>query len=89
MRPMSRAMHGYLMTFARISPTYVGRACAITRTRRHRHMQLDINFRKQFCVFSHFTNLPYPTRLMHKTLVPSFRDRIFAFMHFLAGLQCP
>jgi hypothetical protein len=89
MRPMSRATHGYLMTFARISPTYVSRACAITRTRRHRHMQLDINFRRQFCVFSQFTTLSHLPPLIHDTLVPSLRDRIFALPHLLSGFECP
>jgi hypothetical protein len=89
MRPMSRATHGYLMTAAGISPTYVDQPCAITRPRRHRGVQPDINFRRQFCVFSHFNNLSHPPRLMHNTLVPSLRDRIFAFPHLLAGLQCP
>ena len=30
-------------------------------------MQPDINFRRQFCIFSHFTNLSHPPRLMHNT----------------------
>ena len=89
MRPMSRATHGYLMTAAGISPTYVDQPCAITRTERHRRVQPHINFRRQFCVFSHFTNLSHPLPLMHDTLVPSLRDGIFAFPHFLAALQCP
>jgi hypothetical protein len=85
MRPLSRATHGYLMTAAGISPTYVDQPYAITRTGRHRRVQP----RSQFCVFSHFTNLSHPPRLTHNTLVPSLRDRIFAFPQFLAGLQCP
>ena len=89
MRPMSRATHGYIMTAAGISPTYVDQPCPITPTGQHRHVQPDINFRRHFCVFSHFTNLSQPPRLMHNTLVPSLRDSIFAFPHFLAGLQCP
>lgn len=89
MRPMSHATHGYLMTAAGISPTYVDQPCAITRTARYRRVQPDINCRKQFHFFSHFTNLSHPTQLTHNTLVPSLRDRIFAFPHLLAGLQCP
>jgi len=89
MRPMSRATHGHLMTAAGISPTYVDQPCAITRTGRRRRVQPDINFRRQFFVFSHFANLSHFPRLMHNTLVPSLRDGIFAFPHFLAALQCP
>ena len=89
MRPMSRATHGYLMTAAGISPTSVDQPCAITRTGQHRRVQFYIRFRTQFCVLSHFTNLSHPSRLVHNTLVPSLRDRIFAFPHLLAGLQCP
>jgi hypothetical protein len=89
MRPMSHTTHGYLMIAAGTSPTYVDQPCAITRTARHRRVQPDINLRRQFCVFSHFTNLSHPPRLMHNTFVPSLRDRIFAFPQLLAGLQCP
>ncbi len=89
MRPMSRATHGYLMTAAGISPTYVDQPCAITPTGRDRRVQPDINFRRQFCVFSHFTNLSHPLSLMHDTLVPSLRDSIFALPQLLAELQCP
>jgi hypothetical protein len=77
------------MTVAGISSTYVGRPGAITRTGRHRCMQLDINLRRQFCVFSQFTTLSHLPRLIHDTLVPSLRDRIFALPQLLAGLQCP
>jgi len=86
MRPMSHTTHGYLMIAAGISPTYVDQPCAITRTGRHRRAQPDIKLRKHFCVFSHFTNLSHPPRLLHNT---SLRDRISAFPHLLAGLQCP
>ena len=89
MRPMSHTTHGYLMIAAGISPTYVDQPCAITRAGRHGRVQPDINLRRQFCVFSHFTNLSHPPRLMHNTFVPSLRDRIFAFPQLLAGLQCP
>jgi hypothetical protein len=89
MRPMSRATHGYLMTAAAISPTYVDQPCAITRTGRDRRLQPDFNFRRQFCVFSHFTNLSHPLPLMHDTLVSSLRDSIFALPQLLAELQCP
>jgi len=89
MRPVSRATHGYLMTAAGISLTYVHQPYAITRSARHRRVQLDVNFQRQFCVFSHFTNLSHPIRLTHNTLVPSLRDRIFAFPQLLAELQCP
>jgi len=77
------------MIAAGISPTYVDQPCAITRTERHRRAQPDIKLRRQFCVFSHFTNLSHPPRLMHNTFVPSLRDRSFAFPQLLAGLQCP
>src|SRR5450631_212382 len=87
MHPMSHATHGYLMTTAGVSPTSVAPSRAIPRTGQHCRVQPDIDFRRQFCVFSHFTNLSHPPRLMHNTLVPSLRDRIFAFPHLLAGLQ--
>jgi hypothetical protein len=77
------------MTAAGISSTYVDQHCAFTRTRRHRRVQPDINFGLQFCVFSHFTNLSHPPRLMHDPLVPPLRDRIFALPQLLAELQCP
>ena len=77
------------MIAAGISPTYVDQPSAITLTGRHRRVQPDINLRRQFCVFSHFTNLSHPPRLMDNTFVPSLRDTIFAFPHLLAGLQCP
>lgn len=93
MRPVSHATHGYLMIAAGISPTYVDtyvdQPCAITPTGRYRRVQPDINFRRQFCVFSHFADLFHPLRLMHHTLVPSLRDGIFALPQLPAGLQCP
>jgi len=89
MRPVSHATHGYLMTAAGISPIYVDQPCAITPTGRYRRMQPDINFRRQFCVFSHFADLSHPLRLMHHTLVPSLRDEIFVLPQLPAGLQCP
>src|SRR3984893_13270438 len=89
MRPMSRATHGYLMTAAGISPTYVDQPCAITRTGRHHRAQPDINFRRQSCFSSHFTTLSHPPRLPHNTPIPSLRDRVFTFPHLFAGLQCP
>ena len=89
MRPVSHATHGYLMTAAGISPIYVDQPCAITPTGRYRRMQPDINFRRQFCVFSHFADLSRPLRLMHHTLVPSLRDGIFPLPQLAAGLQCP
>ena len=89
MRPMSHTTHGYLMIAAGISPTDVDQPCAITRAGRHRRVQPDTNLRRQFCVFSHFTTLSHRPRLTHNTLIPSLRDRIFAFPHLVAGLQCP
>ena len=77
------------MTAAGMASTYVDQHCAITRTGRHRRAQPDINFRRQFCVFSHFTTLSHRPRLTHNTLIPSLRDRIFAFPHLVAGLQSP
>jgi len=89
MRPMSRATHGYLMTAAAISPTYVDQPCAITPTGRDRRVQPDINFRRQFFVFSHVTNLSHSLPLVHDTLVHSLRDSIFALPQLFAELQCP
>jgi len=77
------------MTAAGISPIYVDQPCAITPTGRYRRVQPDINFGRQFCVFSHFADLSHPLRLMHHTLVPSLRDGIFALAQLPAALQCP
>jgi hypothetical protein len=77
------------MTTAGVSPTSVAPSRAITRTGQHCRVQPDITFRREFCVFYHFTNLSQPPRFMQNTLVSMFRERIFAFLHLLAGLQCP
>jgi hypothetical protein len=88
MRPMSRATHGYLMTAAAISPTYVDQPRAITRTGRGRRPQPDINFEGNFPLFALHQLVP-PLPLMHDTLVSSLRDSILALPHLLAELQCP
>src|ERR1700686_5516463 len=72
MRPTSRAPHGDLKAAAGISPTYVDQPRAITRTGRDRRVQPDLNFRRQFFVFSHVTNLSHPYRSCTTLLPPRF-----------------
>ena len=72
MRPMLRATHGYLMTAAGISPTYVDQPCAITRTGRDRRLQPDINFRRRFASSRTSPTCPTPYRSCTILLSPRF-----------------
>jgi len=77
------------MTVISHSPSYLERACAITRMGQFRHLQLHLAFPRQFCcalnVIGSFYAAPHPL----KWPVPALCGHLFSPSQLPAVLQYP